>query len=122
MLTNIVAACSGDGMVPDLALRPTYEVRIGGEKADVRRHLFTPLREKFTIDVPGPDDMEMRGNPFEHEFTTAVAPPAQISSRDSSRSSSRRIRFITSLDRAPSLRIRSSASRCAASTSCTICW
>jgi uncharacterized protein YxjI len=53
-----------------VALRPTYEVSIGGEKAaDVRKHLFTPLREKFTIDVPGPDDLEMRGNLFDHEFT-----------------------------------------------------
>jgi uncharacterized protein YxjI len=53
-----------------VALRPTYEVRIGGEKAaEVRKALFTPFREKFTIDVPGPDDLEMRGNLFDHEFT-----------------------------------------------------
>lgn len=53
-----------------IALRPTYEVRIGGEKAaEVRKALFTPFREKFTIDVPGPDDLEMRGNLFDHEFT-----------------------------------------------------
>ena len=37
---------------------------------------------------------------------------AQISSRDSSRSSSCRIRFITSLESCPSLRIRNSACRC----------
>jgi uncharacterized protein YxjI len=53
-----------------VALRPTYEVRIGGEKAaEVRRKLFTPFREKFTIDVPGPDDLEMRGNLLDHEYT-----------------------------------------------------
>jgi uncharacterized protein YxjI len=53
-----------------VALRATYEVRIGGEKAaEVRKALFTPFREKFTIDVPGPDDLEMRGNLFDHEFT-----------------------------------------------------
>jgi uncharacterized protein YxjI len=53
-----------------VALRPTYEVTIGGEKAaEVRKHLFTPFREKFTIDVPGPDDLEMQGNLLDHEFT-----------------------------------------------------
>jgi uncharacterized protein YxjI len=53
-----------------VALRPTYEVTIGGEKAaEVRSRFFTPFREKFTIDVPGPDDLEMRGNLFDHEFT-----------------------------------------------------
>jgi uncharacterized protein YxjI len=53
-----------------VALRPTYEVTIGGEKAaEVRKALFTPFREKFTIDVPGPDDLEMKGNLFDHEFT-----------------------------------------------------
>jgi uncharacterized protein YxjI len=53
-----------------VALRPTYEVRIGGEKAaEVRKKLFTPFREKFTIDVPGPDDLEMKGNLLDHEYT-----------------------------------------------------
>jgi uncharacterized protein YxjI len=53
-----------------VALRPTYEVTIGGEKAaEVRSRFFTPFREKFTIDVPGPDDLELKGNLFDHEFT-----------------------------------------------------
>ena len=53
-----------------IALRPTYEVRIGGEKAaEVRKALFTPFREKFTIDVPGSDDLDLKGNLFDHEFT-----------------------------------------------------
>ena len=30
------------------------------EAAQVRKHLFTPFRDSFTIDVPGPDDLEMR--------------------------------------------------------------
>lgn len=52
-----------------VALRPTYEIRIGGEKAaEVRRKLFTPFRDKFTIDVPGPDDLEMKGNLLDHEY------------------------------------------------------
>jgi uncharacterized protein YxjI len=53
-----------------VSLRPTYAVTIDGEKAaDVRKHLFTPFREKFTIDVPGPDDLEVTGDLLEHEFT-----------------------------------------------------
>ena len=53
-----------------VSLRPTYEIQVGGEKAaEVRKHLFTPFREKFTIDVPGPDDLEMRGNLLDHEYT-----------------------------------------------------
>jgi uncharacterized protein YxjI len=53
-----------------VALRPTYEIRIGGEKAaEVRKKLFTPFRDKFTIDVPGPDDLEMRGDLLNHEYT-----------------------------------------------------
>ncbi|WIM93105.1 LURP-one-related family protein [Actinoplanes oblitus] len=52
-----------------VALRPTYEVRIGGEKAaEVRKKLFTPFREKFVIDVPGPDDLEMKGDLLDHEY------------------------------------------------------
>ena len=52
------------------ALRPTYRITVGGEVAgEVRKHLFTPFGDRFTIDVPGPDDLEMRGNLFDHEFT-----------------------------------------------------
>ena len=52
-----------------VALRPTYEIRIGGEKAaEVKKKLFTPFREKFTIDVPGPDDLEMKGDLLDHEY------------------------------------------------------
>jgi uncharacterized protein YxjI len=53
-----------------VALRPTYEIRVGGEKAaEVRKKLFTPFRDRFTIDVPGPDDLEMRGDLLDHEYT-----------------------------------------------------
>src|SRR3954463_14027798 len=52
-----------------VALRPTYEIRIGGEKAaEVRKKLFTLFHDKFTIDVPGPDDLEMKGNLLDHEY------------------------------------------------------
>ena len=52
------------------ALRPTYRVTIGSEEAaEVRKRLFTPFGDRFTIDVPGPDDLEMAGDLFDHEFT-----------------------------------------------------
>ena len=52
------------------ALRPAYEITLGGtDVAEVRKHLFTPFGERFTIDVPGPDDLQIRGDLFSHEFT-----------------------------------------------------
>ena len=53
-----------------LALRPTNEITAGGrELAEVRKHLFTPFVDRYTIDVPGPDDLELRGSLLDHEFT-----------------------------------------------------
>jgi uncharacterized protein YxjI len=53
-----------------VALRPTYAVSVGGQKAaDVRKHFFTPFGERFTIDIPGPGDLEIRGHLLDHEFT-----------------------------------------------------
>jgi uncharacterized protein YxjI len=53
-----------------IALRPTYEISVAGrEVAAVRKHFFTPFRDRFTIDLPGPDDLEMAGNLLDHEFT-----------------------------------------------------
>lgn len=53
-----------------IALRPTYEITVNGEEvAEVRKHFFTPFRDSFTIDVPGPDDLEMSGSLFDHDFT-----------------------------------------------------
>ena len=54
------------------ALRPAYEITIDGKNvAEVRKHLFTPFGERFTIDVPGPSDMEISGYLLDHEFTVA---------------------------------------------------
>lgn len=53
-----------------IALHPTYHVTIGDRHAaDVRKHLFTLFRSRFTIDVPGPDDLELSGDLLDHEFT-----------------------------------------------------
>jgi len=53
-----------------VALRRTYTISIGDEKAaEVRKNLFTPFRDKYTIDIPGSDDLEMRGDLLDHEYT-----------------------------------------------------
>ena len=53
-----------------IALRLTYEISVGGQEvAEVRKHFFTPFGDRFTIDIPGPDDLELAGNLFDHEFS-----------------------------------------------------
>jgi uncharacterized protein YxjI len=62
-----------------LALRDSMNIlRSGQTIATIRKALFTPFRDKFTIDVPGGQDLEAQGNILEHEYTisrggTAVA-------------------------------------------------
>ena len=52
-----------------LAWGPTYEIYGGGElKAVVKKSLFTLLHCRFSVDVPGPDDLEARGDFTEHEY------------------------------------------------------
>ena len=52
-----------------LAWGPTYYIeREGRVIAEVRKHLFTLLRCKFTVDVPGPDDLEAQGSFLDHEY------------------------------------------------------
>ena len=52
------------------ALRPTYEINLGGrDVAEVRKHLFTPFGERFTIEVRGASEMEINGDLLDHEFT-----------------------------------------------------
>ena len=53
-----------------LSWGPTYEIHRGDRLAAVvKRHLFSFLRHRFTVDVPGPDDLEATGNFFDHEYT-----------------------------------------------------
>jgi uncharacterized protein YxjI len=53
-----------------IALRPTWEITRGGQElAEVRKKLLTFLGDRFTVDIPGPDDLEAQGNIFEHEFS-----------------------------------------------------
>ena len=51
-----------------ISLLPTYEItRNGQELAEVRKKL-TLFREDFTVDIPGPDDLAVQGDLFEHEY------------------------------------------------------
>ncbi|MFL5582031.1 MAG: LURP-one-related/scramblase family protein [Gemmatimonadaceae bacterium] len=48
----------------------TYEISREGETvAVVKRKLFTLFHHRFTVDVPGPDDLEAKGDFLEHEYT-----------------------------------------------------
>jgi uncharacterized protein YxjI len=52
-----------------LSIGPQYEIIRGGETvAVVKKRLFTLFRARFTVDVPGPDDLEARGNFLDHEY------------------------------------------------------
>lgn len=49
---------------------PTYNILRGDEEiARVSKHLFTLLHCRFTVDVPGPDDLEARGDLLDHEYS-----------------------------------------------------
>src|SRR5512143_3881915 len=67
-----------------LAWGPTYEITRGGAVAAVvKKHLFTLFRCRFTVDVPGPDDLEAEGNFLDKEytFTRAGEVVAEVSKR-----------------------------------------
>jgi uncharacterized protein YxjI len=52
-----------------LHIRDTMDVERGGETvARVKKALITPLRERFSIEVEGGDDMEAKGNIVDHEY------------------------------------------------------
>lgn len=49
---------------------PTYEIwRQGRLAAVVRKAVFTMVHCKFTVDVPGPDDLVAEGNFWDNEYT-----------------------------------------------------
>ena len=67
-----------------LAWGPTYEItRQGALAAVVKKHLFTLFRCKFTVDVPGPDDLEAQGSflDMEYQFTRHGRLAAEVSKR-----------------------------------------
>jgi uncharacterized protein YxjI len=53
-----------------LSWGPTYEIRRGEQVAAVvKKALFTLFRARFSVDVPGPDDLEARGDFWDREYT-----------------------------------------------------
>jgi len=67
-----------------LSWGPTYEItRDGATAAVVKKHLFTLFRCKFTVDVPGPDDLEAQGSflDMEYTFTRGGLTVAEVSKR-----------------------------------------
>jgi uncharacterized protein YxjI len=53
-----------------LSLGPQYEILRDGETvAVVKKHLFSLFRARFTVDVPGPSDLEAKGDFLNHEYT-----------------------------------------------------
>lgn len=53
-----------------LSIGPQYEIIRGGEVvAVVKKKLLTLVHARFTVDVPGPHDLEARGNFLDHEYT-----------------------------------------------------
>ncbi|HEY8309276.1 MAG TPA: LURP-one-related family protein [Gemmatimonadaceae bacterium] len=52
------------------SLGPTYEISRGGEiVAVVQKHIFALVHHRFTVDVPGPNDLEAEGSFTDHEYT-----------------------------------------------------
>jgi len=53
-----------------MAWGPTYEIFGGGElRAVVKKSVFTFFHCTFSVDVPGPDDLEATGGFSDHEYT-----------------------------------------------------
>ena len=53
-----------------LAWGPTYEIyRSGMLAAVVKKQVFTFFKCKFTVDVPGPDDLQAQGDFLDKEYT-----------------------------------------------------
>jgi uncharacterized protein YxjI len=55
----------------------------GSTAAQIRKALFTPLRDRYTIEVPGRNDLQTHGNILYHEYTIEQGgrPVATISRR-----------------------------------------
>src|SRR5438874_5300365 len=52
-----------------LSWGPTYEISRNGELvATVKKKLFTMFRCKFSVDVPGPDDLEAQGSFMDYVY------------------------------------------------------
>ncbi len=53
-----------------ISLKPSYEIwRDGKQVAVVSKAFIHFFGDKFKVDVPGPDDYEIQGDIFSHEYT-----------------------------------------------------
>jgi uncharacterized protein YxjI len=53
-----------------ISITPKFHItRHGQEAATVRKNLISPFVDRFTVDIPGPDDLHVTGSIFEHNFT-----------------------------------------------------
>lgn len=52
-------------------VRDTMEIEgpDGKTIATVKKAMITPLRERFSVDIPGSGDMDIQGNLLDHEYT-----------------------------------------------------
>lgn len=67
-----------------LSWGPTYEIHRNGQLAAVvKKQLFTLFRCRFTVDVPGPDDLEAQGDfwDMEYRFERGGLQVAEVSKR-----------------------------------------
>ncbi len=52
-----------------LHIRDTMEIEAGGKTvATVKKALVSPLRDRFSVDVDGGEDIEAKGNIVDHEY------------------------------------------------------
>lgn len=52
-----------------LSWGPSYVIEQNGKTTHVKKHLFTFFKCRFTVDVPGPDDIEASGSLLDYEYT-----------------------------------------------------
>jgi uncharacterized protein YxjI len=67
-----------------LSWGPSYEISRNGELvATVTKKLFTLFRCRFSVDVPGPDDLEAQGSfiDYDYKFTRGNKTAAEVSKR-----------------------------------------
>jgi uncharacterized protein YxjI len=67
-----------------LSWGPTYEISRGNRLvATVKKKHFTLFRCKFSVDVPGPDDLEAQGSflDYDYKFTRGTQTVAEVSKR-----------------------------------------
>ncbi|HSC90982.1 MAG TPA: LURP-one-related family protein [Gaiellaceae bacterium] len=72
--TLVLEALEGDEVLTIrkklLSIRDTMEIeRDGRTVATVEKALVTPLRDRFSIEVEGGEDMEAKGDIVDHEYT-----------------------------------------------------